>query len=456
MEAVVEELSAAVGSLIVPFAAAAASASAAAAAPKPKGQLLPTWGADQTVARRLSWYNDEELGWGGETVEHADTESDPLEDIPPMSYTTFLPVDNRPEYLTLPMGRLSPKMLLNIEKHKNSWLSSAFSEWMEVAHMSSIAAQLGCKILKAAMCQAATIRPFPTFPVEDFVKSSGTYPTEYRALVDFLAAPNDEDVKVTVLDNGMTGLEMPKAKVLQSWIHHSVGGYNVKSHVPSFGIFDIFGTPEGMGGVVFGVPNAVLGTSTEIYPPLAEVLASTTLQPMGSVTAPHIDVIFAHVAQIAVKQELDGAPDKLWLIAPPTEKNLELLAETLDGIANPDLSARIVASLEQLHWVRQTPGVCFIVPAGWIHCVLTFQWSLHVGFKFVCAEHQEDARRYIMWCIKKLSAIGNLTTGKEMLRVIELDLKLWGNVRSAEKWVKEAKDALADVKESGKGRRHVK
>ncbi|KZT53157.1 hypothetical protein CALCODRAFT_486595 [Calocera cornea HHB12733] len=53
-----------------------------------------------------------------------------------------------------------------------------------------------------------------------------------------------------------------------------------------------------------------------------------------------------------------------------------------------------------------------------------------------------------MWCIKKLSAIGNLTTGKEMLRVIELDLKLWGNVRSAEKWVKEAKDALADVRES--------
>ena len=123
-------------------------------------------------------------------------------------------------------------------------------------------------------------------------------------------------------------------------------------------------------------------------PPPQEVpFWGSCIVPMGAITDPHTD--YSGCSQLV--QHIQGR--KLWLCWPPTAHNLDIyLRKRLSG--NLVLSTEdAIDTLEDMELLLlDNHQMCFTLPAGTIHAVLTFTVSCHTGLKLWRVEDVEIAK----------------------------------------------------------------
>jgi hypothetical protein len=123
-------------------------------------------------------------------------------------------------------------------------------------------------------------------------------------------------------------------------------------------------------------------------PPPQEVpLWGSCIVPMGAITGPHTD--YSGCSQLI--QHIQGR--KLWLCWPPTTHNLDIyLRKRLSGNLNL-LTEDAIDILEDMELLLlDDDQMCFTLPGGTIHAVLTFTTSCHTGLKLWRVEDLEVAK----------------------------------------------------------------
>jgi hypothetical protein len=100
----------------------------------------------------------------------------------------------------------------------------------------------------------------------------------------------------------------------------------------------------------------------------------SALVPAGAVSAPHFDYHGASQLMYHISGE------KLWLMWPPTNGNMEWINKRRDGIPEGNSTVQAIQELEDMKIFYTTDiQTAFILPPYCIHAVLTFTPSSHSG-----------------------------------------------------------------------------
>jgi hypothetical protein len=91
---------------------------------------------------------------------------------------------------------------------------------------------------------------------------------------------------------------------------------------------------------------------------------STTCSPAAMISSWHIDQTYGGTVLVG----LDNP--KLFLICPPTEKNMAIYSK-IDEFGYTDQSYQALLDFEQLSYIVLTKGDVYILPAGYIHMVVS-------------------------------------------------------------------------------------
>jgi hypothetical protein len=100
---------------------------------------------------------------------------------------------------------------------------------------------------------------------------------------------------------------------------------------------------------------------------------STTFCPPGSITDIHWDYHGASQVMLGISTR------KLWLLWPPTQKNLEWWRKHNTRQATGSDTLEAIQKLEGLNVVYQKGRQAFLMPPFHLHAVLTFEVSAHCG-----------------------------------------------------------------------------
>jgi hypothetical protein len=123
---------------------------------------------------------------------------------------------------------------------------------------------------------------------------------------------------------------------------------------------------------------------------------TTTWTPPGGITHPHMD--FYGPAQYMV--HFHG--EKLWLLWPPTPKNLEWYSHHHRQVSSESLTIQAIQDLEDLHihYFDGSSEDAFLVSPNYIHAVMSISDSAHCGTRVWRMSDFDTAERIIKWGIQ--------------------------------------------------------
>ena len=184
-----------------------------------------------------------------------------------------------------------------------------------------------------------------------------------------------------------------------------------------YGLFDVPATANGIGACEINAHPFHTDPSC-----ITENGWTTVWTPPGGITHPHMD--FYGVAQYMV--HFHG--EKLWLLWPPTPKNLEWYSRHHRQVSSESLTILAIQHLEGLH-VHYFDGKsedAFLVYPNYIHAVLSISDSAHCGTRVWRISDFDTAERIIQWGIQWCA--NSLVTRQEKIAALELideDLSWW-------------------------------
>ena len=116
-----------------------------------------------------------------------------------------------------------------------------------------------------------------------------------------------------------------------------------------------------------------------------DTLYSTTVSPAGMFSTWHLDQTRGGTLAIALDHP------KLFVMCPPTQRNLEVY-DKIDEFGHINQSIEALSKFEQLSYIVLTKGDVYIIPAGYIHMVLSMRNSAVGGWVCFKAEWADIAR----------------------------------------------------------------
>lgn len=120
-----------------------------------------------------------------------------------------------------------------------------------------------------------------------------------------------------------------------------------------------------------------------------DTVYSTTVSPAGMFSTWHIDQTWGGTVLVGLDHP------KLFVMCPPTERNLEVYDE-IDEFGNINLSMRALSKFEELSYIVLIKGDVYILPAGFIHMVLSMRNSAVGGWACFKAEWADIATKLTM------------------------------------------------------------
>lgn len=170
---------------------------------------------------------------------------------------------------------------------------------------------------------------------------------------------------------------------------------------------------------------------------------STTLSPAGAITHPHLD--FHGSTQVMF--HITG--EKVWLIWPPTPKNLHWYGRYRD---QPVFENRTLEAIHQLEHIKVLhvwkPGHGFIIPPYGIHAVLSLSTSSHTGTKLWGYDWFDQAHVGleidIEWTANPEQYGFGVDSALGRLREIDEELKQWN--RLTKEWPDHPRRTEVDLK----------
>ena len=184
-----------------------------------------------------------------------------------------------------------------------------------------------------------------------------------------------------------------------------------------YGALDICATEDGLGScgieIHFNKPQEILQDDDGW---------SSTWTPPGAISHTHMD--FYGSMQYFI--HLSG--DKLWLLWPPTEKNLEIFSTSHKQTADPNRTLDCILHLEGLQLLYQDSAPSpFILKPNTLHACISFTSSIHAGIRiwnFPCF----DISLYIMeWALQWMRGNSGLTRSEliDEADSLQNEIKMW-------------------------------
>ena len=120
---------------------------------------------------------------------------------------------------------------------------------------------------------------------------------------------------------------------------------------------------------------------------------TTAFTPSGAITHPHMDYYGRHQYFV----HLFGK--KLWLLWPPTVKNLQIFSSFHTQLSAEDTTIRCTSELEGLQLYYCKPDEVFVLQPNVIHACMCFATSSHTGTWVWALDTIGEAMRMIDWGI---------------------------------------------------------
>jgi hypothetical protein len=210
-------------------------------------------------------------------------------------------------------------------------------------------------------------------------------------ITDSLNTPNDQ---IVVVDNATcTRMADMKSPAILAHMLMSSNPMTWRSHHRLITFLDIPFTLQGSHLSKTRLPFHL--ASTSIVPRTkGKIDFSSSLCPAGSVTNIHSDYSGAGQLMIGTNQ------NKLWLLWPLTDHNLAKWSAYHHRVLGPQDTMRLIEELEDLQLMHMKGKETFVLPPYTLHCVLTFEVSVHAGVQIWSFYLFDDAKRIMEWEIR--------------------------------------------------------
>jgi hypothetical protein len=264
-------------------------------------------------------------------------------------------------------------------------------------------------------------------------------PLKFSSVIaDLMATTAQEQATMDVIDySRLEHVELGPAQILSSILEASaVIDWSENPHRHrSYAVLSLPMKPKGVGACQMSIPEEIRDRSLVHSVKMGKEKVdswSSTISPSGAVTPPHLD----YHGATQLMYHIGG--HKLWLLWPPTEKNLQWYRTHRDRLPKPEINTTLEAieKLEgmRIHYAKPSDNNAngFIVPPYGLHAVLSFTPSTHTGARFWRYEDFSQAMvglgGDIEWSGDPEKFGFGIRQGLPRLKDIEDELQMWGRL----------------------------
>jgi hypothetical protein len=317
---------------------------------------------------------------------------------------------------------------------ENEWIRGLREKWdaPSISVMPKLH-EVGVRIIEKLI----RITSLPPKPIDDSMvlllgrpKRSPVAPSIRLVLTDLLQGENPN---VTEFISGSGEMGIGPLDVLASMMNPSTYCDMGSAEKRLYGALDIPMTETGMKVCRYVVERFEDGKDNYI----PKKVWTTTFTPPGAITQTHMDFYGRHQYMV----HLFG--HKLWLLWPPTPKNLAIIWSNHTQFAEPDLTERCIDEMEGLQVFYTTEEQIFVIKPNVLHACVSVSISGHSATWFWRLEMYRESLRMIEWgldwLMAKLSSDAPTGDYKGGLEVIEDELKAWKELLKRNKEMPELK-----------------
>ncbi|PPQ70780.1 hypothetical protein CVT25_000034 [Psilocybe cyanescens] len=203
-----------------------------------------------------------------------------------------------------------------------------------------------------------------------------------------------------------------------------------------YGLLDVPATARGIGAC--GITAHPFDTDPSC---VTEGGWTTVWTPPGGITHPHMDFYGP------IQHMVHFHGQKLWLLWPPTTKNLEWYSRHHKQVAAESLTSQAIQDLEGLHvqYFNGSSEHAFTVAPNYIHAVMSVSDAAHCATRVWRLADFTEAQRFIEWALQWCANSSNSgVTRQETLMVLDTisqDMSWWMSLTQGKKGA-----AFRDVK----------
>jgi hypothetical protein len=327
----------------------------------------------------------------------------------------------------------TPYVIKSAIRPEQEWIKHLLKKW-DAPSISVIPKlhEVGKRIIEKLLDASTAL---PPNPINDSLvillgkpKRTSAVPTIRLVLTDILQA---KDPNVTEFISRTSEVGIGALDVIASMMNPSTYCDMQSSERRLYGALDIPVTTDGMGLCGYTVEGYKDGKVN--YVPRKEW--TTTFTPPGAITHTHMDFYGRYQYMI----HLFGI--KLWLLWPPTPKNLEILWSNHTQYTDPDLTERCIDEMEGLQLFYATEEQIFVVKPNVLHACVSVGICGHSATWFWRMETYQESLRMVEWGLNwlraKVSSDAPRRDYEEGLKTIEAELKVWREMVKRNREMKE-------------------
>lgn len=305
----------------------------------------------------------------------------------------------------------------------NDWIRPLRDEWGREPLKFLPRAADGLKILDRLIALPEEIQRYDNFvPFESVY--DGQEPTMAHVMADLESIPMEH---LSIIDQGLKSVAfgLSKAQLLAAWFRAPyIREFKATNRL--YSILDLPFQKEGSRLCGIKVPASVLELGIEEKVEGVKSRGSSVC-PAGTLTDIHKD--FSGSGQLMVSIEAR----KLWLIWPPTAKNLEWWTAYHTRVASSTLTLDAIEAMEGLRILYHKGKMSFLLLPYHFHAVLTFEASAHCGMAIWRLDWWKDiARAGAEWeFLWARDHAANGFTGQEadgVLKEMQMAEEHWGKL----------------------------
>jgi hypothetical protein len=251
----------------------------------------------------------------------------------------------------------------------NRWIGPLREEWLGTPLKFLPRAAQGLQLLDRLLAFQNEIPQY-----ECYVPFQSIYhrqvPTMAHIMADLDLVPINE---LTIYDQGLRhgAYGITKPQLMASWFRAPY----IREFNPTYRLYNILDLPchkDGLGQCEITVPPGLLEQGMEERIDGVSIRGSA-ICPAGTLTDIHKDYSGSGQFMISVEGR------KLWLIWPPTEKNLKWWTAHHTRTATATLTLDAINNMEGLELLLHEGQESFLILPYYFHAVLTFEASAHCG-----------------------------------------------------------------------------
>ncbi|KAF9528569.1 hypothetical protein CPB83DRAFT_894352 [Crepidotus variabilis] len=322
--------------------------------------------------------------------------------------------------LALASSMITPREAPILGESSNPWILDLLNQWNRFPIINlGRAHSVGESILKELLNHPLEIQKAYSGSSTLFLADQSPVfemaPTGQRVINDLMisTASNVWDFVNRYIEPNVKASE-----VLASVLHAAEGTLGSESHF--FGVLDIPSSDTGISSCLIKAVPFV----DKSYGSLEKYGWSSTLTPVGAVSHTHMDFYGARQFMVHIQGR------KLWLLWPPTTKNLEWFKMYQKERPSSDFTTESIRNLEglQYYYLDGSKPAAFTLQSNTFHACISFSTCMHTALKVWSYDAFPESQRLMEWgleWVRNATSIKLRDTLHEQLVTMEEEIEGW-------------------------------